>query len=189
MSSINDSLDLRQRDLCFIDVETTGPVFGWHEIIDIGALRVSGERLNIQETWQVTIRPRFPERITEVAREINGYSDEKWANAQDPSPSLWESFIGFATGCVPVCHNPSFDRAFVTLAASTENKTDLGLDYHWIGTESMAWPLYLKGHLPKLSLKAICEYSKVDPEPMPHTALNGAMACYQVYCALIRMGA
>jgi DNA polymerase III alpha subunit (gram-positive type) len=174
------------RDLCFIDVETTGPVFGLHEIIDLAALRVSVQGLDIQGTWHVKLRPRFPERLTVVAREINGYSEEKWACAQESSPALWESFVEFSAGCVPVCHNPSFDRAFVNLAASRQSVTDLGLDYHWIGTESLCWPLYLKGHLPRLSLDALCDYFAIAPEPKPHTALGGATACYKVYCAMVR---
>lgn len=172
-------------DLCFLDVETTGPVFGWHEIIDLGAVRVSAELLDVQGTWHSKIQPWFPERLTVVAGEINGYSEENWADARESSRALWWSFFEFASGCVPVCHNPSFDRAFVNLASSAVNVTELGLDYHWIGTESLAWPLYRKGQLPKLSLEALCEYFGVAPEPKPHTAIGGAMACYKVYCALM----
>ncbi|SPF43415.1 hypothetical protein SBA4_3030033 [Candidatus Sulfopaludibacter sp. SbA4] len=91
----------------------------------------------------------------------------------------------FVSGCVPVCHNPSFDRAFITLAAATQGVLDLELDYHWIGTESLAWPLYRAGAIPKLSLGEICRFLGIPPEPAVHGASNGAATCRDVYLRLI----
>jgi DNA polymerase III epsilon subunit-like protein len=86
---------------------------------------------------------------------------------------------------VPVCHNPSFDRAFITLAAAEHGILELGLDYHWIGTESLAWPFYKQGVLSSLSLESLCAFFEVGVEPRPHTALDGALACWRVYQALM----
>jgi hypothetical protein len=36
VSSNSVSAELRERDLCFLDIETTGPIFGFHEIIELG---------------------------------------------------------------------------------------------------------------------------------------------------------
>jgi DNA polymerase III alpha subunit (gram-positive type) len=185
VSTARKPRDLRTCDLCFLDVETTGPVFGFHELIDIGAIRTSPDASVIKGRWSEKVRPRHPERLTAVAREVNGFQPEEWATARESSVDLWRSFAAFAEGCVPVCHNPSFDRAFITLAASAVDVVDLRLDYHWIGTESLAWPLYRRGVLTELSLDGLCTFIDVPLEPRPHSASTGAETCHRVYRALL----
>ena len=185
MSSRSDG-SLLVRDLCFLDVETTGSVFGYHEIIDIAAVRTVPDASIVRGTWQRRIRPRHPKRASSEACELNGYAPERWTNAEESTLSLWTEFVAFVEDCVPVCHNPSFDRAFITLAATEHDVRELGLDYHWIGTESLAWPLYRQGVLPSLSLESLCTFFEVGVEPRPHTALDGALACWRVYQVLMR---
>jgi DNA polymerase-3 subunit epsilon len=185
VSTPRHNRDLRSRDLCFFDVETTGPVFGFHEIIDIGAIRTSPDGADVKGEWSCRVRPRYPERITIRAREVNGFSEQEWALAREPSRAVWSQLIDFARGCVPIAHNPSFDRAFITLGAASEDIDDLELDYHWIGTESLAWPLYLSGDLPEMSLAALCDFLDISREPDPHRALKGAATCNKIYCALL----
>jgi len=168
--------------LCFIDIETTGSVFGYHEILDIGVVRT--ERTGCDRTtveWGTRLRPQYPDRITPVAAERNGYNDAEWKNAPFPSKELWSEFNEIVGGCVPVCHNPSFDRAFISLCAYACGIKELAVDYHWIGTESLAWPLYAGGWLPELSLSGMCRFFELPVEPRPHTALGGARACMGVY--------
>ncbi len=177
--------ELRSQDICFIDVETTGSIFGYHEILDIAALRTTPDASTVRGTWHRRIRPRYPDRLTPYARDLNGYTPELWASAEESTERLWNEFVTFVMGSVPVCHNPSFDRAFITLAAAEHNIFELGLDYHWIGTESLAWPLYRQGVLPSLSLKSLCSFFDVGSEPRPHTALGGALACWRLYLAIM----
>lgn len=184
MSTLRDARDLRSRDLCFLDVETTGPLFGFHEIIEIGAIRATSDGREVEGTWNARLRPRHPERITVRAREVNGFSEREWSAAKEPSKGLWSEFVDFVEGCIPVAHNPSFDRAFITLGAAAEGIVDLKLDYHWIGTESLAWPFYLSGELQEMSLGAICDLLGLPREAEPHRAINGAMTCNRVYRAL-----
>ena len=184
MSSHRDG-DLLARDLCFLDVETSGSVFGYHEIVDIAAVRTTPDAALILGKWQKRIRPRRPERFSPYARDLNGYTPELWARAEESTVPLWSEFVAFVKGCVPVCHNPSFDRAFITLAAAQQGILELGLDYHWIGTESLAWPFYKQSILQTLSLEALCTFFGVGVEPHPHTALDGALACWRVYQVLM----
>lgn len=176
---------LRGLDLCFLDIETTGSVFGFHEIIEIAAVRTEPGGMQIRGTWQRRLLPGHPERITAKAMELTGFSMDAWADAVAPDGNLWSQFAMFARGCVPVCHNPSFDRAFITLAAAAVGRHELGLDYHWIGTESLAWPLHAFGSLDKMSLAAVCKHLGIAQEPAQHNALEGALACRRVYIALM----
>jgi len=173
------------RELCFIDVETTGAVFGHHEIIEIGVVRTSQDAASVKTDWSRRVRPRHPERISPAALKVNGYSAELWASAQELSRQLWVEFADVVRECTPVCHNPSFDRAFIGLSAAEHGVADLGMDYHWIGTESLAWPLYRYGVLEQFSLETLCSFLEVEVEPNPHNALDGARACWRVYRVLM----
>jgi len=178
--------DLRSSDLCFIDLEATGHVFGHHEIVELALIRTSADAKEVVGTWYRKLRPRFPDRITPKAKEVTGYSQSAWSDADDATAAVWNSFAEFARNAVPVCHNPTFDRAHITLAAAAVGVTELGVDYHWIGTESLSWPLYKSSAMPKMSLEQLCRHFGIDPEPMPHTAMNGAEVCRAVYSAIMR---
>lgn len=175
---------LRTLDLCFLDVETTGHRFGFHEIVDMAAIRTSPDGESVRGVWHRRVRPGHPERMTDHARGLTGYERAQWETAHPADQALWNNFVSFVRGAVPVCHNPSFDRAFLTLGAMEAGVNDLELDYHWIGTESLAWPFYRQGRFAKLSLASICDYLGVEKEPDIHTALDGAHACRRAYLAL-----
>lgn len=175
------------KDLCFIDVETTGAVFGFHEVIEIGAVRTTPDAKIIIARFNVRVMPSFPERISPRAQEVNGFNASEWLDTADRAEDAWESFAAMSQNCVPVAHNPSFDRSFVTLAAAAVGIERLGLDYHWIGTESLAWPLFLSGEVKEYSLNGICEYFHIPKEPDPHRAINGAESCRAAYLALMEI--
>jgi DNA polymerase-3 subunit epsilon len=181
-----DKKPIGNRDLCFIDIETTGLMFGFHEIIDIGAVRTSPDVSEVKGVWKARIRPRHPDRISGPAQATNGYSPSAWENERPPSEGLWREFVSFASGCVPVAHNPSFDRGHIALAAADVGIHNLELEYHWIGTESLAWPMVQVGQVTSLSLESLCELLSIPREPQPHTGIDGAMACMRVYQALLK---
>jgi DNA polymerase III alpha subunit (gram-positive type) len=166
-------------------VETTGTVLGFHEIVDVGVVRTGPDARDVFGRWSQRIRPRWPERISPGAIELNKYSATAWQDAAVDSPEFWQHFNEFVEGAVPVCHNPSFDRGFITIAAMQQGVTQLAMDYHWIGTESLAWPLVVSGRLSRLSLESLCRFFNLEPEGLPHTALTGAEACRLVYIGLI----
>lgn len=170
-------------DLCFLDIETTGPVIGYHEIIELGAIRTSHDAEKVLGEYTAKVMPYNPDRATPFALELNGFSVESWSGARSLRETLL-SLSALTRSTVPVCHNPSFDRAFIQLAA-TAMGVELGLDYHWIGTESLAWPRYKHGKLKGLQLPDLCAALGVDEEPLPHRALEGARTCMRVYKALM----
>lgn len=173
------------KDLCFIDIETTGSLFGYHEIIEVAAIRTSPDAGKIKQAWHKRIRPRHPDRITKEAQNLNGFTLEEWADEPHSSSTFWEEFCHLIAGSVAVCHNPSFDRAFVSMTAAEHGVVDLGLDYHWVGTESLGWPLYLRGLIAKPSLRELCNFFHIPEEQIPHRALEGAKRCREVYRRLV----
>jgi DNA polymerase III epsilon subunit-like protein len=174
-------------DLCFIDIETTGSIFGFHEITELSAIITSPDAYELINRFEVKIKPKHPERITEVAQKLSNYNDADWLNAKESNKELWMEISEFWHTCIPICHNPSFERAFITLAMVETGITTIGLDYHWIGTESLAWPFHLSGRIKNISLSALLTYFGLPQEPLPHRATNGAMSCRNVYIKLIEV--
>lgn len=174
------------RDLCFIDIETTGATFGHHEIIEIAAVRTCASGETVRGEWARRILPRRPERISPQAQRLTGFSLEAWSGFPHADRSLWDDFVSFASGAMAVCHNPSFDRAFIALSASEWGVTDLKIDYHWIGTESLAWPFLKQNGWPRINLSAICAQLEIPSEPTIHRALEGARTCRRAYLELMR---
>lgn len=184
--STRPNISLLAKDLCFVDVETTGAVFGFHEVIEIGAVRTSPDASVIRESLNIRIFPRFPERLSPRAQEVNGFRASEWSVTSDRAEDAWKAFSAMSQDCVPVAHNPSFDRSFITLGAALVGIERLGLDYHWIGTESLAWPLFLNGTIRDFSLNGICDYFHIPREPDPHRAIHGAESCRLAYLALMK---
>jgi DNA polymerase III alpha subunit (gram-positive type) len=183
-TQLNDP-ELLKRDLCFLDIETTGSIFGYHEIIEVAGIRTTPGGEHVLGEWTQILSPRHPKRVTPYAESLTGFQPFACGSVDVESPQVWQSFVAFARGSVPVCHNPSFERAFISLAAQKAGVEDLGLDYHWIGTESLAWPLFRERAIERMSLASLCDFFRIEREPDVHSAVNGARACRRVYLALL----
>ena len=48
------------KDLCFIDIETTGAIFGYHEIIEVGIVRTNPHGKQIMEQFESKLYPKYP---------------------------------------------------------------------------------------------------------------------------------
>ena len=57
--------------------------------------------------------------------------------------------------------------------------------YHQIDVGSMAAPMLTSGEIKDLSSKEICRALGLEEEPMPHSALNGALQAKKMYEALL----
>lgn len=177
-------IGMAARELCFIDIETTGAIFGFHEVIEVAAIRTSADAAVEKGRMSFRLLPEFPDRLSGAAAAINRFDLAAWrGTAQDPAQA-WSELDRFAEGCVPVAHNPSFDRAFIEIALQRAGRNPLPVGYHWIGTESIAWPLVKQGRLGSTSLSEICGFLGLPKEPLPHTAAGGAETLFRVYQGL-----
>ena len=175
-----------KQNLCFIDIETTGHLFGYHEIIEIAAILTTDNGEKVLDETCTKLKPIFPDRITPIAKGLNNFNQASWQNSPTSDANIWTSLKGFWENSIPVCHNPSFERAFITLEMMKYDIDDVGLGYHWIGTESLFWPWVDRKIVQKNSLSSILEYFKFPTEPIPHTAMNGANACRIAYIELMK---
>jgi DNA polymerase III alpha subunit (gram-positive type) len=173
--------EIRDRDLCFIDIETTGATFAFHEVIDVAAIRTSPDAAREKGRRVFRLMPRFPERLTPMAAQVNGFDPTVWCDTASHPQLAWADLNEFAADCVPVAHNPSFDRAFIEIALNSVGAAPMSVGYYWVGTESLAWPLVQAGMLRSPSMTDLCAYFGLPKEPIPHGAERGAETVRAVY--------
>jgi DNA polymerase III epsilon subunit-like protein len=165
-------MKLSAKPLVFCDVETSGldPVV--NEILEFAAIK--GE-----ETLVMKIKPRRIHTAHPKALEVNGYNEAEWADAVDIAEAA-PKIIAFLRDAVFVAHNAKFDvghiESFLREAGITER-----IDYHVVDTTGLAYIFLVRKGLESLSLKPVCEFLGLEPEPGIHRALAGASTCKRVY--------
>jgi DNA polymerase III epsilon subunit-like protein len=176
--------------LAFIDVETTGLVPGWHEMIDIGVVMAELDGREV-DALHLYIQPAHPERLAEGARRVNAFDPARWREhgALDGGDAVarLREFHQRVAGERPVlfvAFNSQFDAAFLQhlFAESGGSWREL---YHYfvLDIPSMAWGLGLRD----LTGAALAARLGVDDEPRVaevHTGLTGAQLNARLYRAL-----
>jgi DNA polymerase III subunit epsilon len=97
-----------------LDIETTGLDAAKHEIIEIGALKVSKDSINHPAICSL-IKPtgKLPKKITE----LTGITMELLEEKGEPLEAAIKEFIEFAEDLPLVAFNAEFDMAFLQAAA------------------------------------------------------------------------
>jgi DNA polymerase III epsilon subunit-like protein len=177
--------------LAFIDVETTGLVPGWHEMIDIGIAMASVDG-RVIDTLFLRIQPEHPERLSAGARAVNAFDAERWRTLGALAPAAAaDSMLAFhrrVAGTRPtlmVAFNSQFDAAFLDhLFRSRGSSWREMYHYFVLDIPSMAWSLGLRD----LRASALAERLGVPDEPHVaehHTGITGAMVNVRIYQALL----
>jgi len=179
---IPKEIDFRKRNLVFVDIETTGLEVERHEIIEIGAIVVSGKNLKALSEYCKKIIPEHIETADKEALRLNGYSEEKWKDAILLKDALIKlnrlAKNGMFTGW-----NITFDWTFLE-KAFTRFKIKPLFDYHLIDAMSIAYAkLYDKKLLKRLGLRHVVKFYKM--KGIRHRAMEDSQATYQIFKRLM----
>lgn len=117
-------INLNGNMLCAVDVETTGRLCGFHEVIQIAIQPLTSEIKPVPNLnpFYVNIAPEHPERAEGTATMVHGLDlDDLVANAPDrwkAADLLDEWFVKlnlpFKKQLIPLAHNFPFERGFLT---------------------------------------------------------------------------
>lgn len=175
--------DNRNRDLCFFDIESTGlSVYG--EMIEIGAIRVETDGLNIMDEFSTKILPERIETADPEALEVVGYDEKLWKKEAIPIREALEKFLVFADDCVLVAHNLAFDWMWLQRSLEDNGLTPTYF-YHGLDTVSLAWLRTQQDDIRTgLSLKNLSRNFDIDMGTH-HNALDDAKTAYNIFVKLI----
>ena len=170
---------MRERDLVFMDLETTGLSID-NEIIEIGWLRVDSNTLEIKEEFEIKIKPKRLDLADPKALEINGYNEEDWKNGVSIQEAM-RIFIDKCSGCVLCGYNFFYDWAWLHSTFNKLGAVNPPFYYHKLDVMSIAY-LVLKDEpsLNNFSLSDVCRFLDINREKC-HTALYDAKFAFEVY--------
>lgn len=178
--------------LAHIDVETTGLIPGYHEMVDIGIAMTTldGEVL---DTLFLRIQPDHPERLSPGAFAVNAFDTERWRELGAlPNKAAVDSLVAFHKRVASdkhvlmVAYNSQFDAAFLDHLFRSSNRSWRELYYYFVlDIPSMAWILGFKD----LTGQQFMQQYDVADEPHiaeQHTGITGAMKNARIYRTLVR---
>ena len=187
------AFDLENDDrlLAHIDVETTGLVPGYHEMIDIG-LVITDVQGNKIDSLYLLIQPEHPERLQPGAYAVNAFDAVKWeergAFSIDAAVDSILSFHQRVCGdkqVLMIAYNSHFDSAFLDhLFRHADHSWREMYHYFILDIPSMLWGM---GYTDPLA-DEFMEYYQVKDEPHVaefHTGITGAMVNVRIYKAIM----
>ena len=172
-------MEFLKRPLAITDVETTGFDAQLHEIIEIGLVVVDQKTFKVLDEWSVKVKPKKIKTAADKALKVAGYTKLDWANAIGLKEAM-EVYSKKTKNAVFMAQNSFFDWSFLSEAFKSTGIED-HTDYHRVDLFSIGWSKSKK--LPKLkefTLKSMCRCFNLEPEPLPHRALNGAKKALEV---------
>jgi DNA polymerase-3 subunit epsilon len=173
---------MKNKNLAFIDIETTGFDIERQEIVEIGCVVVRQENGIAQEIideFEIKIKPQRLNEADPEALAINGYNEAAWMFALDLAQAM-ELFSQKTKECIMVAHNIAFDYSFIAKAFAVTG-VDNKMFYAKMDTISYAYAkLANNPEITRYSLGALCDHYGITNE-RAHTALADARATYEMY--------
>ncbi|NBR00919.1 MAG: 3'-5' exonuclease [Actinobacteria bacterium] len=192
-------MELTDRPLAFIDVETTGLDPTRHEVIDLAVvfgvevLRRTGapwtRHLRRDEpdiaVWHTRIRPERIRDAEPKALEVNGYTHDAWADAPT-AEQVVDTVVELLAGskAVLVGHNVTFDRDFIAALVRRQGRV-ARLGYNTVDTVTLCYEHLVPCGLEALSLDNVRRFLNI-PTHGSHAALKDAIDAREVYRRLTR---
>jgi DNA polymerase III epsilon subunit-like protein len=182
---MNEQTPMNQKDLLFVDVETSGLDPSVHEILELAAVRTTHDLRREVGVVHLKTRMTRPAAAAPEALSVNGYDERAWADAVPIRLALLEfsKLLGADYEIVWVGHNPHFDKGFIDAAARAESIV-LPRTKYLVDTMSIAWPLCVRGMLERVNLESLCSRYNIS-NAGAHGALPDVRRTMAVYRKLL----
>lgn len=171
------NIDIMEETYVVYDLETLGLNSHENDIIEIGAVKMVGDR--IVDTYSKFVKPSRP--ISKKIEELTGINNSLVATADSIEKVLPEfmEFIGEAT---LVAHNAKFDIGFI----KRDVKKYLGYDYSPSVIDTLQWARDLMPDLNGHGLKTVTKKLGVALENH-HRAVDDSQATAQMFAVFLDM--
>jgi len=186
--------------LCAVDVETTGVLAGYHEIIQIAAVPLDQhfEPHKEHRPFYMNVCPDHFDRISQEATKKHGISTESLREcpSQDQAVEMFAEWfrkldLPFGKRLVPLAHNWGFERGFLTYWYGVDGMYNFWQSHprDTMALAGMVNDLYAwHGRNPPfkyLSLTSMCSMFDIELDNA-HDALADCLATAKLYAAFMR---
>jgi len=175
---------LHAKPFTWIDTETTGLDDIDNDIIEVAIIRV--EHDGSERIIHSKVKMERPETAHPRALEVNGYTEEAWADAADPKV-FWQEVADshILSETIIAGQNVRFDVGFLN-ATFKRHGIDYRMDYHLYDTCTLALE-HLRPWMTSISLVPVCVALGI-PVKDAHTALADTRLAMAVGERLARCG-
>lgn len=187
--------------LAAVDVETTGTVDGYHEIVQVAVVPLTDdiEPSDDMPPFYMKIKPDYPERAEKMAMQVNGlnldelkFCPDRW-EAADLFDDWFENLkLPMYKKLIYLTQNAPFDIPFLKqwlgVIGFSKYFTPRGRDTMFTATAYNDYATWRNMPIPfnRVGLKELCEYFGVDFNNH-HDALSDCLATARVYKELLRL--
>lgn len=168
---------LRNKEIVFLDCETTGLDCEYHEIISVCIIRRRDNRM-----WTYKAKPNWLDHIDPKASAINGYTPKAWVDGISQEDLARELSIVLKDYII-VGHNPRFDIEFIKNLL-WRYKRETWIDHRGIDTTTLAYMYLAPLGIPSLSMDAIRKFLGWKVYPI-HDSLQDTKDVARLYNMLI----
>lgn len=183
---------------CAVDVETTGLLAGYDEIIQIAVVPLDQNFEPQGKFFYLNMLPDNPERLTDEAQNKHGITIDDLSDcvSQSRGVELFDEWfhnlnLPINKRLVPIAHNWAFERGFLIHWLGLE-----GLNYSWhchprdtMVMAAMINDLYTwhgrKYPFSKLNLKSLCNKFDIQLDNA-HNALADSLATARLFASFLR---
>lgn len=165
-------------DVCFVDVETSGLDPSRHELLEVAAMRVSGDLREYRGGLWCQTRPTHIETADAEALAVCGYDPAKWARAAELGHTL-ERLARLMEGATLAGHKVDFDEGFIRAGFASVGQAFPKIGHYRLDTVSLAYPLLAAGVVPDLKLTTLTNTLGIRHEDA-HTAWPDVIACLEL---------
>lgn len=201
MTVPNSLLALNGNMMAAMDVETTGLMAGYHEIVQVAIVPLDSDIRPSKEhrPFNVLIKPEHPERADKRATKVHGMDMDmlltngldKWRAADMLEEWVHGLDLPFSKKLVPLAHNYPFEKGFISNWLGQETYDALFYYHHRdsqvVGALCNDLASFWGEKIPfnKVSLAVMCKRFGIVNDNA-HDALADSLACAELYRALIK---
>jgi len=186
---------------CVVDVETTGTLAGYHEIIQIACLPLDQhfEPSSKYRFHYLTTFPDYPDRMEEEAARKHGLTLEKLEGQPTQSKGI-EIFdewfrnlnLPFGKKLIPIAHNWSFERGMLIHHQGMDSFNEM---WHWHARDTFTLAAFIndlyvwhgrKHPFNAIGLGPLCRRFDIQLDNA-HDALADCLATAKLYGELLRL--
>lgn len=159
-----------------IDVETTGLSPLIDKVVELAAIKITGDKI---ETFSQLINPLIP--IPQKTIDIHGISDQMVKDAPT-SKEVWPIFLSFAAGLPLIAHNAKFDIGFLVFE-SHQLKLELPQGEVFCSCQIAKRCIF---KVPNHKLSILAKHLDI-PLVNHHRAFDDAVACLRIFAKSLLM--
>lgn len=172
---------MREINVTFVDLETTGLDAHRHELIEAAAIKTrvnKDNEIEVIDHYNCKVKPKRP--VHPAIARLNGYNEWAWSQDGQKLELAVGKVFDLMEGSWHAGSNPRFDAGFLANAARKLHWNYPKLaSHHLIDVTTLSFDLYLHEKINKLNQDNLATYYELGG--CKHRAFDDALQCLKIF--------